>query len=145
MIHSRASAGGAPAPRRPAAHTARVPAVVQQVTFLDTWDPARTADFDERILGLRLARDQGRCRIYHASGGAYLGFCQRADAPTEPRGVVATLVPDGVDALCAHLRSYGVEFVKEPADNPPYRIYNAFVRDPNGYTIEIQRFWEPLV
>ena len=31
------------------------------------------------------------------------------------------------------------------ADNPPYRIYNAFVRDPTGHLLEIQRFWEPLV
>ena len=123
----------------------RAPAVTQHVTFLDTPDLARTADFYERILGLRLARDQGTCRIYHVSVGAYLGFCQRADATAEPRGGVVTLVTDGVDEMCAHLRSHGVEFIKEPADNPSYRIYNAFVRDPNGYVIEIQRFWEPLV
>ena len=123
----------------------RAPAVDQLVTFLDTADLTRTADFYERILGLRLARDQGTCRIYHVSGGAYLGFCQRADAIGEPRGVVVTLVTDDVDAMCAHLRRHGVEFVKEPADNPSYRIDNAFVRDPNGYVIEIQRFWEPLV
>lgn len=120
-------------------------AVSQQITFLDTRDLARTADFYERILGLRLARDQGTCRIYHVSGEAYLGFCQRSDAPTEPRGLVLTLVTEQVDEWCAHLRRKGVEFVKEPAENPPYRIYNAFVRDPNGYVIEIQRFWEPLV
>lgn len=120
-------------------------AVSQQITFLDTRDLARTADFYERILGLRLARDQGTCRIYHVSGEAYLGFCQRPDAPTEPRGLVVTLVTEQVDEWCAHLRRQGVEFVKEPAENPPYRIYNAFVRDPNGYVIEIQRFWEPLV
>lgn len=120
-------------------------AVSQQITFLDTRDLARTADFYERILGLRLARDQGTCRIYHVSGEAYLGFCQRPDAPTEPRGLVVTLVTEQVDEWCAHLRRKGVEFVKEPAENPPYRIYNAFVRDPNGYVIEIQRFWEPLV
>ena len=120
-------------------------AVGQQITFLDTRDLARTADFYERILGLRLARDQGTCRIYHVSGTAYLGFCLRADTPTEPQGVVFTLVTDQVDDWCAHLRRRGVEFVKEPSDNPPYRIYNAFVRDPNGYVIEIQRFWEPLV
>ena len=118
--------------------------IIQQITFLDTRDLARTADFYERILGLRLARDQGACRIYHVSGDAYLGFCQRSDAPEEPRGVVFTLVTDRVDEWCTHLRAQGVEFVKEPADNPPYRIYNAFVRDPNGYVIEIQRFWEPL-
>jgi len=120
----------------------------QQITFLDTRDLTRTADFYERILGLRLARDQGICRIYHVSGTAYLGFCQRPDAPdapAEPQGITLTLVTDRVDDWCAQLKREGVEFVKEPADNPPYRIYNAFVRDPNGYLIEIQRFWEPLV
>jgi len=91
-----------------------------------------------------LARDQGSCRIYHVSGNAYLGFCQRPDAPLEPRGITLTLVTDRVDDWCARLTRAGVELVKEPADNPPYRIYNAFVRDPNGYLIEIQRFWEPL-
>ncbi len=39
----------------------------------------------------------------------------------------------------------GVELVKEPAVNPPYRIYNAFVRDPNGYLMEIERIWGSLV
>jgi len=117
---------------------------LQQITFLDTRDLARTADFYERILGLRLARDQGTCRIYHVSGNAYLGFCQRPDAPAEPQSITLTLVTDKVDDWCGHLKRAGVEFVKEPADNPPYRIYNAFVRDPNGYLIEIQRFWEPL-
>ena len=79
------------------------------------------------------------------SGDAYLGFCERADAPAEPQGVMFTLVTDHVDDWCARLKSRGRRVVKEPADNPPYRIYNAFVRDPNGYVIEIQRFWEPLV
>jgi len=54
-------------------------------------------------------------------------------------------VTDDVDDWCRHLTNEGAEIVKAPADNPPYRIYNAFVRDPNGYIIEIQRFWEPLV
>jgi catechol 2,3-dioxygenase-like lactoylglutathione lyase family enzyme len=119
-------------------------AVSQQITFLDTRDLRRTADFYERILGLRLARDQGACRIYHVSGNAYLGFCERATAAVEPQGVVFTLVTDQVDDWCAYLKSQGVELIKAPADNPPYRIYNAFARDPNGYVIEIQRFWEPL-
>ena len=119
--------------------------ISQQITFLDTRDLRRTADFYERVLGLRLARDQGACRIYHVSGTAYVGFCERTDTPSPPQGVVLTLVTDEVDRWCAHLRSEGVEFIKEPAENPPYRIYNAFVRDPNGYVLEIQRFWEPLV
>src|SRR5215475_5498982 len=119
--------------------------IAQHITFLDTRDLARTADFYERVLGLRLARDQGTCRIYHVSGAAYVGFCQRADTPSDPGGLTLTLVSDHVDEWCRRLEAYGVEFVKPPADNPPYRIYNAFVRDPNGYLLEIQRFWEPLV
>ena len=123
--------------------------IEQQITFLDTEDLARTADFYERILGLRLARDQGSCRIYHVSGSAYLGFCRRAEtSPIAPRGAagvtVLTLVTEHVDAWYEHLRANGVEIVKAPADNPPYRIYNAFARDPSGYLVEIQRFWEPL-
>lgn len=118
--------------------------LAQQITFLYTRDLARTADFYERVLGLRLARDQGTCRIYHVAGAAYLGFCERAEAPEVPTGVVVTLVTDAVDEWCARLRAEGVPVVKEPADNPPYRIYNAFLRDPNGYLLEIQRFWEPL-
>jgi len=69
----------------------------QQITFLGTRDLARTCDFYERILGLRLARDQGSCRIHHVGGNAYLGFCQRADAPAEPRGITLTLATDQVD------------------------------------------------
>ena len=123
--------------------------VTQQITFLDTDDLARTADFYERILGLRLARDQGTCRIYQVCDGAYLGFCRRDGASAvAPHGaaavVVLTLVTDQVDEWCVRLAAAGVEIVKEPADNPPYRIYNAFARDPNGYLVEIQRFWEPL-
>ena len=119
--------------------------IAQHITFLDTRDLARTADFYERILGLRLARDQGTCRIYHVSGNAYVGFCERADAVPPASGITLTLVSDHVDEWCRRLKAHGVEFVKDPADNPPYRIYNAFVRDPNGYLVEIQRFWDPLI
>ena len=123
--------------------------LTQQITFLDTDDLARTAEFYEKALGLRLARDQGACRIYHVCDGAYLGFCRRdPGSKVAPRGaagvVVLTLITDDVDGWCDRLEARGVEFVKKAADNPAYRIYNAFVRDPNGYLVEIQRFWEPL-
>jgi catechol 2,3-dioxygenase-like lactoylglutathione lyase family enzyme len=120
------------------------PPFAQQITFLDTRDLARTAIFYEQVLGLRLARDQGTCRIYHVAGDAYLGFCQTSEAPADAGAITLTLITPEVDAWCTRLRAHGVEFVKEPADNPPFAIYNAFVRDPNGYLLEIQRFWEPL-
>jgi len=118
--------------------------IAQLITFLDTPDLARTAAFYEGVLGLRLARDQGRCRIYHVAGTAYVGFCERPGATAPPDGLTITLIADDIDGWCRHLKDRGVPIVKEPADNPPYRIYNCFARDPNGYLIEIQRFWEPL-
>ncbi len=115
----------------------------QQITFLNTRDLARTADFYERVLGLALVRDQGDCRIYRASDKAFIGFCERTSAP-EPHGVILTFVTDAVDEWYSRLTAQGVAFDKPPTHNPRYRIYHCFLRDPNGYVLEIQRFDEPL-
>jgi catechol 2,3-dioxygenase-like lactoylglutathione lyase family enzyme len=56
---------------------------------------------------------------------------------------VLTLVTDDVDDRVQTLRAAGVAIEKEPVDNPEYRIYQAFVRDPDGHLVEIQRFWDP--
>lgn len=116
----------------------------QQITFVYTRNLAGTARFYEQMLGLRLARDQGDCRIYHVCGQAYLGFCWRDSAPETPAGVILTLVTDQVDAWHERLRERGAVFERPPALNPKYGIYHCFLRDPNGYLIEIQRFLEPL-
>jgi catechol 2,3-dioxygenase-like lactoylglutathione lyase family enzyme len=117
--------------------------VDQQITFFYTRDLATTVDFYERIVGFPLVVNQGDCRIYRVTSGAYLGFCQRAEAPPEPRGVLFTLVTEDVDGWYAHLRGQGVPFDKAPALNERYGIYHCFARDPNGYLIEIQRFLDP--
>jgi catechol 2,3-dioxygenase-like lactoylglutathione lyase family enzyme len=110
-----------------------------QITFCYTLDLKETASFYEEVLGLELALDQGGCRIYRTAGNAYLGFCEREEAP-EPRGVILTLVTDEVDAWYDRLVERGADPEKPPAHNPMYRIYHFFVKDPNGYTVEIQRF-----
>ena len=115
----------------------------QQVTFLYTRDLAVTARFYEETLGLTLALDQGDCRIYRVGRDAYLGFCRRAETPERPVGVILTLVTSEVDAWYGHLSDQGITFEKSPALNPDYNIYHCFLRDPNGYLIEIQRFLDP--
>lgn len=119
------------------------PPIDQQVTFLYTRDLEATARFYEEVLGLSLALDQGTCRIYRVAGGAFLGFCQREDAPERPQGVILTLVTGEVDLWYKALRQKGVTFEKPPARNPRYNIYHCFLRDPNGYLIEIQTFLDP--
>ena len=119
------------------------PTIDQQVTFLYTRDLAATAEFYESILELPLVLDQGSCRIYETGGGCFLGFCQRAETPQEPLGVIVTLVTAEVGAWYAYLAAKGVKFEKPPAFYEAYNIYHCFLRDPNGYLLEIQQFLDP--
>lgn len=112
----------------------------QQITFLYTADLAATARFYEETLGLPLALDQGDCRIYQVSRAGLLGFCQRANAPESPAGIIITFVTQDVDGWYEQLVERGVRFEHPPARNPQYHIYHCFLHDPNGYLLEIQRF-----
>lgn len=119
------------------------PTIDQQVTFLYTRDLALTAQFYEETLELPLALDQGNCRIYRVGAGGYLGFCQREEAPAQPHGIILTIVTHEVDQWQQYLQAQGIEFEKPPTFNPDYNIYHCFLRDPNGYLIEIQQFLDP--
>lgn len=114
--------------------------IEQQITFLYTRDLEATARFYEEVMGLPLSRDQGDCRIYQVSSDGYVGFCLRASVPEAPIGVIFTIITPDVDGWYAMLVEKGVAFEKPPAENPKYNIYHCFLRDPNGYLIEIQRF-----
>lgn len=118
------------------------PTLDQQVTFMYTADLKTTAHFYETVLGLPLVLDQGTCRIYRVSNSGFIGFCQRDDA-AKPDGIIVTLVTQEVDAWYAYLQEQGVSFEKPPQLNPAYNIYHCFLRDPNGYLLEIQRFLDP--
>ena len=117
----------------------------QQVTFLYTTDLDATSRFYEDALGLPLTLDQGGCRIYRVADNAFIGFCRHSSAGRrdDTSGVVLTLVTDEVDQWYERLRARSVVFEKAPAHNPTYNIYHCFLRDPNGYLIEIQRFLDP--
>jgi catechol 2,3-dioxygenase-like lactoylglutathione lyase family enzyme len=124
------------------------PSVTQQITFIYTSDLEQSAHFYEAILGLNLWLDQGGCRIYEVSSSGYLGICQTSDnskgqITSGPQtNVILTIVTQEVDAWYDHLLKRGVTFEKSPEINPKYNIYHCFLRDPNGYLIEIQRFLE---
>ncbi|MBE2202446.1 MAG: VOC family protein [Anaerolinea sp.] len=115
----------------------------QQVTFLYTAVLPETAHFYETILELPLVLDQGACRIYRVAGSAFLGFCQHLTGGAKTEGVILTLVSDDVDGWYTYLRQKGVVFEKAPTLNEKFNIYHCFLRDPNGYLVEIQRFLDP--
>jgi catechol 2,3-dioxygenase-like lactoylglutathione lyase family enzyme len=119
-----------------------LPALDGQVTFLFTRDLEATAAFWEGTLGLPLVLDQGSCRIVRTGPGAYLGYCRR-DAEPPREGVIVTLVSKDVEGWHAALVARGVKFEKPLARNEEYDITHCFLRDPNGYLVEIQRFDDP--
>lgn len=114
-----------------------------QITFLYTRNLEKSAHFYEEILGLSLAVDQGSCRIYHVAGRtAYFGICERESAPENPQGIIFTFVTQDVDAWYERITSLGWDCEYSPRTNETYNIYHFFVKDPNGYLLEVQRFAE---
>ena len=117
-----------------------LPPISGQITFLYTRDLKVTANFYEQIIGLKLWLDQGACRIYQVVEGALLGFCERPVVQNQRPDVIFTLVTPDVEGWHAALLARGVTFEHPPRINPKYNILHCFLRDPNGYLIEIQRF-----
>jgi catechol 2,3-dioxygenase-like lactoylglutathione lyase family enzyme len=125
----------------------RHPPIDSQITFLYTDDLAQTAHFYERTIGLQLKLDQGACKIYQVSGDGYLGFCRQPDggeSKSDPPRVILTIVTDNVDEWYSYLGNQNAHLEKQPAVNPEFDIYHFFVRDPNGYLLEIQQFLHPF-
>jgi catechol 2,3-dioxygenase-like lactoylglutathione lyase family enzyme len=118
------------------------PGVDAGIVFLGTMDLEATSAFYTRHLGLSMVLDQERCRIFRVARGAFVGFCLRETVDPDP-GVILTLVSDEVEAWATRLRDRGIRLEREPTHQPEYRIFHLFVRDPNGYLVEIQRFDDP--
>ena len=110
------------------------------VVFLSVDDLDRSSRFYGDQLGLPLTLDQGPCRIYRVAAGGYLAICGAGDRPTTPEGVIVTLVRDDVDHYCQELEARGVELEQQPRHNERFAIHHAFLRDPDGHLIEVQRF-----
>jgi catechol 2,3-dioxygenase-like lactoylglutathione lyase family enzyme len=123
------------------------PKLDQQVTFLYARDLEASARFYGELLGLPFALDQGVCRIYQVAPGAFLGVCRRDEAPAEhgrAAPVIVTLVAQDVDGWHRYLAERGIVFEQGPQHNQRYNIYHCFLRDPDGYLLEIQRFLDPV-
>jgi len=112
------------------------------ITFLPTRDLKQTARFYEGVLKLELALDQTRCRIYRVTQGGFLGFCLKDEVKPQ-EGVILTLVTEEVDHWQTLLTEHKVAIETPPVFNPEFQIYQMFLKDPNSYLIEIQRFEDP--
>jgi len=112
------------------------------ITFLPSTDLVASRDFYGRVLGLELAVDQVTCLIFKVTATAYLGVCERVSA-RGGESVITTIVSDDVDGWCTRISEAGWTIDSGPEHSSTYGIYHAFMRDPSGNQIEIQRFDDP--
>jgi catechol 2,3-dioxygenase-like lactoylglutathione lyase family enzyme len=112
------------------------------ITFLPVAELTVSRDFYERVLGLDLVVDQQTCLIFRLTDAAFLGICERA-ALAGPAAVVTTIVTDDVDGWCDRISAAGWSLDSGPEHSAKFGIYHAYLTDPTGNRLEIQRFDDP--
>lgn len=114
------------------------------IVFLKTRKTAETREFYESVMQTPVVLEQAGCWIHKITERAYLGFCDREGVPDQPENIVITYVRDDVDECFSHLLAQNIRVDGEPRLNPTYGIYHFFAYDPNGYSVEVQRFESQL-
>jgi catechol 2,3-dioxygenase-like lactoylglutathione lyase family enzyme len=110
------------------------------IIFFRTTKLAETSQFYREEVGCELWLDQGGCHILKFSNLLF-GLCQRESADTQ--GMITFVYRDreSVDGMYRRLEDIAES---SPRDNPDYRIYHFFARDPDGRAVEFQFFWDEL-
>ena len=119
------------------------------IVFLPCHDLRVVRSFYGDALRLPVALDQGKCLIFRIGikgSAGYFGFRKGFKSElVDPEKVCLTLVVStrsDVDQWHESLTKLGENCVRAPSYQPQFHIYNAFFRDPIGYTLEIQAFDE---
>jgi len=110
------------------------------IIFLGAEDLEKVDEFYGNFLGLSLFKDQGLCRIYDIPGGGKIGFCSHMEKNTGDKSPIITLLTEEVDSVYQDSKNKGLEIVKKPAENKRFNIYHFFMKDPEGYCVEVQKF-----
>ncbi len=110
------------------------------IPFFGTTNLEATHHFYHDLLGLGVYKDQGLCIIYQVRPGACIGFCTHHPVVPSEFSPMITLLTADVDGVYERLVAAGVKADGLPRVNPRFAIYHFFVRDPNGYKVEVQRF-----
>ncbi|MCB2195445.1 MAG: VOC family protein [Bacteroidetes bacterium] len=108
------------------------------IIFFQTKKIDELADFYINQVGCKLWLDQGGCQIFQFENMLF-GFCQRDQV--DDKGMI-TFYYSSRDAVDIMYQKFKTIAVDKPKDNPDYRIYHFFAKDPDGRNIEFQYFWD---
>lgn len=114
------------------------------ITFLYYEDLDTAVEFYEDNLGLELTVDQGWAKIFRVAEESYIGLVDGGVGYHKPSGdkpVMITLVVPDVDTWYEYLQEMDVETLTEPKDDEELNIRMFLLEDPEGYVIEIQKFY----
>lgn len=121
-----------------------VPDVDGLITFLYYENLDEAAKFYEEIMGFELTTDQGWSKIFKVAENAYVG-CVDGNVgyhkPSEDKPVMLTVVVDDPDAWYEHFIENNVETLNKPHDDEELNLRIFLLEDPEGYVIEIQKFY----
>ena len=110
------------------------------IIFLGTENLEETNDFYTKVLELDLYKDQKTCMIYTINEKASIGFCTHIKKTLDVKSPIITFIVEDVDGFYKRLKDKGVKIEEEPKVNEKFNIYHFFLKDNNGYTLEIQKF-----
>jgi predicted enzyme related to lactoylglutathione lyase len=120
------------------------PSVNGIITFFYYKDLEKASRFYQDIMGFQLEVNQKWAKIFKVADNAYMGCVDgnvgyHKASPTKP--VMLTVVVDDPDAWYEHFRAHGVETLSEPHDEESLNLRIFLLEDPEGYVIEIQKFY----
>ncbi|MFW5873426.1 MAG: VOC family protein [Bacillota bacterium] len=113
------------------------------ISFFGAKDLETVSQFYLQIPGIELYKDQGKCLIFKVDGGGYLGFCRHLkETPGDQSPIITLLTEDkaSVDRVFERFKEAMIETKESPELNREFGIYHFFLKDPTGYTLEIQTF-----
>lgn len=110
------------------------------INFYPCLDIEKTTEFYIKEIGLSLYEDQGTCRIFD-TGYGYIGFCEYEDHILCNKTCISFNVPTKEDVFRYYekYKQKQMPGLTEPKKHPKYDVYSFFMKDINGYTLEIQK------
>lgn len=111
------------------------------ISFYGTDDLEKTDKFYKKYFNLKIYKDQGTCKIYNIPGAGMIAFCEHMEVLTKNKSPIITFLTENVDEIYEKFKNMaGIELTTKPIKNEDFNIYQFFAKDPNGYTLEIQKF-----